>query len=177
MLARSGQVPGTSFQLRAGRCQMPDVRCQMPSAGSERVLRAAVLGIAKGPEVRRPCVPSGPQSWRNRMAAYTGLVAWQRGMDLVVEVYEFTSTLPKEERYGLCAKLQRAAVSIPSNIAEGNSRRRRGAYINHSSIAIGSQAEVETLLQLCTRLHFGDPTPEVGEFLLCSLSCPNYPVR
>jgi four helix bundle protein len=92
------------------------------------------------------------------MAAYTGLVAWQRGMDLVVEVYEFTSTLPKEERYGLCAKLQRAAVSIPSNIAEGNSRRRRGAYINHSSIAIGSQAEVETLLQLCTRLHFGDPT-------------------
>lgn len=90
------------------------------------------------------------------MAAYTDLVTWQRGMELVETVYKFTATLPKEERFGLCSQLQRAAVSIPSNTAEGNSRRTVGAFINHVSIAIGSQAEVETLLEICRRLNLGD---------------------
>jgi four helix bundle protein len=77
-------------------------------------------------------------------------------MDLVKHVYEFTASLPMTERYGLSSQLQRAAVSIASNVAEGHCRRTRGAYINHVSIAIGSVAEIETLIAACRMLNVGD---------------------
>lgn len=69
------------------------------------------------------------------MTTYRDLVVWQRGIELVKAVYEFTATLPSSERYGLSAQLQRAAVSIPSNVAEGHGRRSRAAYMHHVSIA------------------------------------------
>ena len=84
------------------------------------------------------------------------LVAWQRGMSLVEAVYRFTRTLPSQERFGIVSQLQRAAVSIPSNLAEGHSRRTRPAYAHHVSIALGSQGEVETLLELTARLDMGE---------------------
>ena len=90
------------------------------------------------------------------MSNFRELRVWQRGMDLVEQVYGFTKTLPGDERYGLCTQLQRASVSIPSNTAEGHSRQRLGAYINHVTIAIGSAAEIETLFEACRRLGFGD---------------------
>ena len=77
-------------------------------------------------------------------------------MDLVQLLYELGCTLPTEERFGLRIQLQRAGVSIPANLAEGHSRRSRGAFANHVSIALGSQAELETLLELCKRLTLGD---------------------
>jgi len=100
------------------------------------------------------------------MTTYRDLLVWQRGMDLVEHLYALTRTLPSEERFGLCAQLQRAGVSVPSNVAEGHSRRTQGAFMNHLSIAIGSQAEVETLLEVCKRLKFGD-----NELLASSERC------
>ena len=67
--------------------------------------------------------------------------------------YEKTAEFPKRETYGLASQFRRAAVSISSNIAEGHSRRTRQAYLNHLSVALGSQAEVETQVELSCRLN------------------------
>ncbi len=89
-----------------------------------------------------------------RIESYRDLTAWQKAMALAAECYRFTAALPIEERYGLTAQIRRAAVSIPSNLAEGHNRRSRQAFANHVSIALGSQAEVETQIRLCVILHY-----------------------
>jgi four helix bundle protein len=86
--------------------------------------------------------------------AYSDLLVWQRAMDLVVEIYRLCEHIPAVERYGLISQMQRAAVSIPSNVAEGQARRSSGAFQNHLSIAAGSLAELETQLILTHRLGF-----------------------
>jgi four helix bundle protein len=63
--------------------------------------------------------------------SYRDLLAWQKAMDLVVESYEIASLLPKNETYGLVSQIQRAAVSIPANIAEGHGRQHLGNYLHH----------------------------------------------
>ena len=73
-------------------------------------------------------------------------------MELVESIYRLAAKLPREEKYGLTAQLQRAAVSIPSNIAEGHSRESTKEYLRFLSIARGSLAELETQLMLCQRL-------------------------
>ncbi|MEN9480177.1 MAG: hypothetical protein RLZZ298_1572 [Pseudomonadota bacterium] len=75
-------------------------------------------------------------------------------MDLIVEIYRLCQRIPAVERYGLISQMQRAAVSIPSNIAEGQARKSNGAFQNHLSIAAGSLAELETQLILTHRLGF-----------------------
>ena len=85
---------------------------------------------------------------------YKDLTVWQKSIDLVVEVYRLTKNLPKEELYGLTNQLRRAAVSISSNIAEGNGRASTGDYIRFLIIARGSVAEVETQLLICVRLDY-----------------------
>jgi four helix bundle protein len=85
---------------------------------------------------------------------YDELTVWQKAMDLVTEIYKVTSTFPNDERYGLTSQIRRAAVSIPSNIAEGHGRKSTGAYLNHLSIAHGSLMEVETQLQISARLDY-----------------------
>lgn len=72
------------------------------------------------------------------------LRVWQAGMELVEGVYGLTRAFPKHELYGLAGQLQRAAVSVPANIAEGHTRHHLGEYLHHLSIARGSLAEVET---------------------------------
>lgn len=74
-------------------------------------------------------------------------------MDTAVEVYALTGGLPKEELFGMTAQLRRAAVSIPTNVAEGSARRSRKEFHHFVSIAIGSQAELKTLLTLVDRLY------------------------
>lgn len=85
---------------------------------------------------------------------YSDLVVWQKAMDLVTEIYRITATFPAEERFGLSSQARRAAVSIPSNIAEGHGRKATGAYLNHLSIAYGSLMELETQTQIAARLSF-----------------------
>jgi four helix bundle protein len=75
-------------------------------------------------------------------------------MDLVVACYRLTASFPKDELYGITSQIRRAAVSIPSNLAEGHSRRSTGAYINHVSIALGSHGELETCIEIAGRLGF-----------------------
>lgn len=104
---------------------------------------------------------------------YSDLVAWQKAMDLVEEVYKITRGFPKEELYGLTSQLRRAAVSIPSNIAEGQSRGSRD-FMRFLSIAHGSLSESETQLLLALRLgylteidlaHFNELACEVGRLI------------
>ena len=75
-------------------------------------------------------------------------------MDLTVEVYELTKFLPRDEQYALSSQMKRAAVSIPSNIAEGQERNTTKDFINHLYIAKGSKGELETQLLICVRLHY-----------------------
>jgi len=76
--------------------------------------------------------------------SYKELIVWQKGLDLVFAVYKLTSFFPKEETYGLISQMRRAAVSIPSNIAEGRERGTKKDYLQFLRIAKGSSAELET---------------------------------
>ena len=82
------------------------------------------------------------------------LIVWQKSMDLLVEVYRLVKKLPKEETYALSDQMRRAAVSIPSNIAEGRGRSSEKDYLRFLFIARGSRAEVETQLLACLRLNY-----------------------
>jgi four helix bundle protein len=86
------------------------------------------------------------------MSSFKDLEAWREGMNLVEGCYRATSAFPQVEQYGLSSQLRRAAVSIPSNIAEGHCRRTTNAYLNHISIALGSQGEVATCVEIAHRL-------------------------
>lgn len=81
-------------------------------------------------------------------------MVWQAGIELVAEVYRLSAKLPFDEKYGLRSQLQRAAVSVPANIAEGWGRMHRKEYLHHLSIAQGSLAETETHLIIAVRLGF-----------------------
>ena len=85
---------------------------------------------------------------------YSELLVWRKAVDLVTTVYGLTKTFPADERFGLTAQIQRAAVSIPANIAEGHGRKFTKAYLNHVSIANGSLMELETLLHIAARLDY-----------------------
>ena len=85
---------------------------------------------------------------------YRDLIVWQKAMDLVEEIYALTKLLPKTETYALTDQMRRSAVSIPSNIAEGQQRRTKNEFANYLSIARGSCAELETQLYICVRLSY-----------------------
>jgi four helix bundle protein len=85
---------------------------------------------------------------------YKELKIWQKGMALTKAVYELTGKLPAEERYGLAAQMRRAAVSVPSNIAEGQARHGTREFLQFLSHAGGSLAELETQLLLCIDLRY-----------------------
>jgi four helix bundle protein len=86
------------------------------------------------------------------LKSYRELDVWKKAMDLVEAVYISAAKFPPAERYGLTSQLQRAAVSIAANIAEGYGRSHRGDYLHHLSISRGSLMEVETHLTLAVRL-------------------------
>ena len=86
--------------------------------------------------------------------SYKDLIVWQKALDLVEIVYQVTNAFPKEELYGLTNQLRRAAVSIPSNIAEGHARCSTQEFHRFLSIARGSLAEVETQLLIAQRLGY-----------------------
>jgi four helix bundle protein len=88
--------------------------------------------------------------------SFRELVVWQRSIELTLEIYQLTKLFPREELFGLTSQLRRAAVSIPSNIAEGQCRITKGEFIQFLGIARGSNSELQTQLIICRRLKLGD---------------------
>jgi four helix bundle protein len=86
--------------------------------------------------------------------SFRDLRVWQAAMDLVEKVYRVTQTFPVHEAYGLTNQLRRAAVSIPSNIAEGHTRAHTKEYLNFISVTQGSLAELQTQIEIASRLGY-----------------------
>ncbi|MCL4798583.1 MAG: four helix bundle protein [Burkholderiales bacterium] len=119
-------------------------------------MRAAdgARGVAPSPRVARSALPPiGKPHYR--------LEAWKQAMALVTEVYRLTSTLPSEEKYGLAAQMRRAAVSVPSNIAEGAARETRKEFAQFLTIARGSLSALETQLLSASNLGYLHADKEV----------------
>jgi four helix bundle protein len=96
--------------------------------------------------------------------SYRDLIAWNKAMELVTEIYRVTHNFPKEELFGLMSQLRRAAVSIPSNIAEGKGRLSKGEFRQFLGNARGSLAEVETQILIAQNLSYLDE-PEINRLL------------
>ena len=91
-----------------------------------------------------------------KSSSFRDLIVWQKAMDLTIEIYQLVKHLPKEETYSLSDQMRRAAVSIPSNIAEGQGRITSKEFIRFLSMARGSLCELSTQLELCERLQYLD---------------------
>jgi len=107
------------------------------------------------------------KSPRAKIESYRDLDVWQLGMDAVVQVYRITRAFPAEEKFGLTAQLRRAAVAIPSNVAEGHDRLGGAEFRRFVSIARGSVAEVETQIAVAIALGFigADDTSSLSSHL------------
>lgn len=108
------------------------------------------------------------------MKSYRDLLVWQKAMSLVTEVYKATRSFPKEEVYALTSQIRRAAISIPSNIAEGQGRQSRKEFLQFLAVARGSLLELETQVLIAQDLgyltpiqtkQFSDTTTELGKML------------
>ncbi len=88
------------------------------------------------------------------MKGHRDLTVWQKAVDLVISTYRLTRTFPKNEVYALANQMQRAAISVPSNIAEGQALKQTQAYGRHLAIASGSLAELQTQLEIAQRLGY-----------------------
>ncbi len=97
---------------------------------------------------------------------YRDLVAWQLGMRLAREAYRMTSQMPKSEQFGLVSQMRRAAVSVPSNIAEGYARGTTLEYLKHLRVARGSLAELDTQLELSISLELVANTKAMSDTLV-----------
>jgi four helix bundle protein len=93
---------------------------------------------------------------------YQQLIAWQKAIALVSELYSATKSFPRDEIYGLTSQLRRAAVSVPSNIAEGQGRATRGEFVQFLCHARGPLCEVETQIIIATNLHYIAPDRSVA---------------
>ena len=103
-----------------------------------------------------------------QIKSYKDLLVWQKAYDLALKVYKLTSAFPAHEKYALVQQIRRATVSIPSNIAEGNTRNHSKEYVQFLYVALGSKSEVETQLMLAKDL--GYITAEDHESSLVRLS-------
>ncbi len=101
------------------------------------------------------------------MKTHRDLTVWQKSMQLVTDIYEMTANFPETEKYGLISQLRRAAVSIPSNIAEGAARNSTKEFKRFLYISLGSLAEVETQLEISQNLgyhqKFGQYSQSLGD--------------
>ena len=90
----------------------------------------------------------------NKIRSFRDLVVWQKGIELVKEVYKITKSFPKDEQYGLSSQMRRAAVSVPSNISEGHRKRSTKEYKQFLNIALGSCGELETQVVIAKELNY-----------------------
>jgi len=89
---------------------------------------------------------------------HKNLRLWQKAIDFVVQIYEVTKGFPRNEEFGLTSQLRRAAISVPSNIAEGLTRRTRNDKLHHLNIAQASLSEIDAQLEIARRLGYIDDT-------------------
>lgn len=89
------------------------------------------------------------------ISSYKDLIVWQKAIALATEIYELTEKFPSSEKFGLASQMNRCAISIPSNIAEGSRRGSRKDFKNFLTIAFGSGAELETQITILKNLSFG----------------------
>jgi four helix bundle protein len=89
--------------------------------------------------------------------SFRDLVVWQRAMQLTVAIYRLTRDFPRDEQYGLTSQIRRSAVSVPSNIAEGQGRLNAGEFRQFLGIARGSNCELQTQLEIARALEIGNP--------------------
>lgn len=101
------------------------------------------------------------------MNGYKDLIVWQKSMKLVSEIYILTRKLPKEEIYGIVNQMRRAAVSIPSNIAEGYERNSKKEFVKFLYIAKSSRAELETQIYICLQENYISCEEADKVFKLC----------
>jgi four helix bundle protein len=101
----------------------------------------------------------------NTLKSYRDLEVWKKSIDWVEKIYLASNAFPPEERFGLTSQVRRAAVSVPSNIAEGAARTGTGEFLQSLSVASGSLAEAETQLIIANRLVF--LPPDMLATLLC----------
>lgn len=97
---------------------------------------------------------------------YKDLIVWQKGISLAKVTYRLTARFPRQEKFGLIAQMRRAAVSIPSNIAEGQARHTTGEFVQFISHAEGSTAELETQMILSIELGFTETESAKAAFVL-----------
>ncbi len=102
------------------------------------------------------------------MRNFRNLLIWKKSIEITTDVYFFSVSLPIEEKFGIRSQITRAAVSIPSNIAEGCSRKSDKEYAHYLEISLGSSFELETQLMICRLINIGDHS--IGERILNNLS-------
>ncbi|MBN2814094.1 MAG: four helix bundle protein [Bacteroidales bacterium] len=90
------------------------------------------------------------------MKTHKDLQVWQKSIAFVTEVYQLTKNFPKDEQFGIISQIRRAAVSIPSNIAEGSARKTTNEYVHFLHIALCSSVELETQFIISTNLNYID---------------------
>jgi len=95
-----------------------------------------------------------------KIQTFKDLRVWQKGIELVRQIYQITKSFPQEEQYGLVSQMRRAAISIPSNIAEGFRRRFSREQKQFLNVALGSSAELETQLIIAKELNYLDKNRE-----------------
>lgn len=103
--------------------------------------------------------------------SYRDLIVWQKALDLVVEMYKVTDTFPEREKYALSSQMRRAAISIPSNIAEGRSRSTSKDFVHFLHMALGSSTELETQIIIAKRLNYVTDADFQGATQLLSEVC------
>src|SRR5437762_3692885 len=103
---------------------------------------------------------------QNKPQSYKDLNVWQKGIELAKLIYTVTAQFPPEEKFGLVSQMRRAAVSIPSNLAEGQARHTTGEFVQFISHAEGSVAELDTQLILSIELMFSNEANTEAAFRL-----------
>lgn len=96
------------------------------------------------------------------MKGYRDLIVWQKSVDFVRQIYQLTSRFPEDEKFGLSLQLRRAAISIPSNIAEGQSRKSRKEFVRFLLMARGSVSEIDTQLFISQSLNYINSSDSVS---------------
>lgn len=110
------------------------------------------------------------ETGKAKVRDYRDLIAWQKSIELVKSVYALTRKFPKAETYSLADQLQRAAISVPSNIAEGQSRQHGAEFRQFLHIALGSTAEVDTQIVIAEQLGYITKTEQDAVYLqLCEV--------